>query len=187
MIGGRFRAGVMVVALLLLAGCSDDGEEPTPLPSGTPSTLVTSAPEVTEEPPVAPEALRSAAGAEAFVRYFWEVYNYSYVSLNTDSLTGISQRDCEFCASAASEINAFSTVSTKKEGGTISVEAVSAPPVEAPERIVVVAILNQSAGQTVTSTGATTTISAIKRARASIGLQWHQDAWHVHGVDIETT
>jgi hypothetical protein len=186
MIGGEFRIGVLVAGLLLLAGCSGDSKGVTPLPAETSATSAAVVTTQASPPPVAPVAEKTAKGAEQFVRYFWAVYDYSYDVLRTDELATISQPDCKFCSSTASEIVDFASSSTRREGADITIETVLAPPVKNPDRILVMTIINQEKGQTITSAGVKSGIPSIRQARASIALEWRDSSWQIHGVSIET-
>lgn len=134
---------------------------------------------------MAPEAEKSAEGAEAFVRYFWDVYDYSYLILDEKPLDQVSQSECKFCSSAISEIKSFRSASTRKQGAGVSIVAVTSPPVEDPQRLIVIAIINQAAGQTISSTGSVLDIPEIENARAAVALEWNDGSWIVHGINLE--
>jgi hypothetical protein len=55
------------------------------------------------------------AGAEAFVRYYWEVVNYAQATGDTDSLREISDPGCDFCTAGIEGIE-----SIYGDGGTIT-------------------------------------------------------------------
>ena len=86
------RALVPAMLGILLAACfGGGGGTPSSTPASVPS--VTSSPAVsstaTATPPVVPPeaSVGTRAGAEAFFRYFWAVYNYSYASLDTSAVS----------------------------------------------------------------------------------------------------
>lgn len=103
----------LALAGLLLAGCngSDDpspsttsSSSSTTATSSTTSTTSTTAP--TAEAPVKPEFPAEAeentqAGAEAFVRYYWDAVNYAWTAPDDKILIDLAAADCEACDAIA--------------------------------------------------------------------------------------
>ncbi len=58
----------------------------------------------------------------------------------------LSEPACKFCASVGDELTQFAQTGARREGGQISVESMSVPPVEKPTRILVAAEIKQVAG-----------------------------------------
>ncbi|GAB6900738.1 hypothetical protein JCM9957A_38280 [Kineosporia succinea] len=136
-------------------------------------------------PPVRPADKRNAEGAEDFARYFWAVYNYSYEESDSALLGSLSEPACKFCASVGDELTQFAQTGARREGGQISVESMSVPPVEKPTRILVAAEIKQVAGTVIAKTGKETPVAEIRDAGAVMGLAWTDGAWMVHGVSID--
>jgi hypothetical protein len=95
---------VTAVALAgLLSGCSQEAAQPRPLPSPTlspnPSPSASASATARPVPPTLPAAARgtSAASAEAFVRHWIAVLNYSAKSGDSGALQGVSAPDCVQC------------------------------------------------------------------------------------------
>ncbi len=127
-----------VVAAALISCSGEDGPPPAgtavaaepPGASAAPSSSTTSSPStVTSAPPtvepgassevlVAPRlpaaaTVPDAAGAEAFVRYWYELVNHAYATGDGEALLAVSHADCVACASMVENIAKATTV-----GGT---------------------------------------------------------------------
>ncbi|MCD5349897.1 DUF6318 family protein [Kineosporia mesophila] len=190
MIGGRFRAqGVAVgvlAGLLAITGCTGGSKDPTPtltttiLPSSTPT------PSATATPPVAPKAVRSAKGAEDFVRYFWDVHNYAYESLSTDEFNSIVQVSCTFCASTLTDIRDAKSKNSTISGSTVQIYFVAAPPGKVGNRLLVATVISQQAGVETRPDGSQETYPSVPKTQSSVALQWTADhEWLVHDVSID--
>jgi len=112
----RRWVGAAVVALVLV-GCSGSGDpEPIPTtpptsvstpasPSPTPDDTLTGDPTETSEPgeagdlPPLPDAAKenTPEGAEAFIRYYFDVANGLYMDPKPGLIPGISDQDCVAC------------------------------------------------------------------------------------------
>jgi len=119
----------------LLAGCGPGDPEPTgsgsltagsPTPTAvetTPTELVTAVP----LPVMPPEmANNDAAGAEAAVRYFLDLYGYTYLTRDTAPFDAMSDDDCVFCNSVLTEVSEMLANGEMQAGGLIKVEVISA-------------------------------------------------------------
>jgi len=143
-------AAAGAAALLLAAGlaaCSGDPEPGSPLPTGEPVASATGSAEPTgaspstagdpsaspTEQPVAvptlpPEATTNdAAGAEAFIRYWFDAVNHAYGTFDVAPLEEISDEACGVCSSIASEVEDLAAQGTSVSGGSYVLEEVSAP------------------------------------------------------------
>ena len=101
----RARAlGGAALLLVLVAGCDGEEDPPNPSPpsSSTPSSATSSETVVVTSGPVEPvpppETVEdSKAGAEAFVRYYWDVVNFATKSGETEALSRLDQPSCDTC------------------------------------------------------------------------------------------
>lgn len=103
----RLRLGAALVALTaVMSGCGGDPPSPPPF---TPST-VASSPTPTPTPtatgpvePVLPDAAKAptAAGAEAFARFYWEMGNFAQATGDTQGLRRLGASTCDPCTSGA--------------------------------------------------------------------------------------
>lgn len=100
------RYPALVLALLLalgLAGCTGEPEAKPPHEVPTPTTSPpASETSTTPSGPVEPTLPAAAekntkAGAEAFVRYFWEVVNYAQKTGDTKTLRTLALPSCGIC------------------------------------------------------------------------------------------
>src|SRR5688572_6597260 len=93
------QVAAAVVCWLALTACDGDSSanpDETTAPSTTSSTPTATSP-TAPTAPVMPALAKqkSEAGAKAFIRYFAEVLNYSWASLESRDLTAMSARECE--------------------------------------------------------------------------------------------
>ena len=108
------------VLVLGLSACDSgaDGADPASTFSPTASTFDTpssSAPPGPVEPTLPPAAKSATkAGAEAFVRYYWDVVNYAQRTGNTDRLRQLQAPSCDRCTKGAAWIDDVS-----RAGGSI--------------------------------------------------------------------
>src|SRR5689334_15808593 len=107
----RTRWAVAVTAvcfLVTLSACSrdDPGTDGTPTPTSAVTTPPPTTPTTIPTPTTLPAAAKAdKAGAEAFVRYFWDVFNYTYESGDTRLLRSISDKTCKFCQSVVDHVD----------------------------------------------------------------------------------
>jgi hypothetical protein len=188
MTGIMRRSGLATVLLasgLVLAGCSDEEPQPPPKTSGNSPTAVT-----TSAAPVAAPTLPTAAtadpeGAEAFVRYFWDVFNYTYASGDTQLLRSISDKSCKFCADVAGDVDRLTREGGRTEGARVTVHGVLAVPPDVPAGAVVTSIISQEAGVTKARSGnALSESPEISRRAAELAVIHRQD-WVVLGVNVK--
>ena len=177
-------AGAVIVAVLCggLAGCSTD-DSPA-VPATRPA--VTSTPEVTVTKPSLLLGQPTAASAVAFVRYFWDVYNYAYASYDTSLLQEISQPSCKYCSSVLEEINRLKTQGMRVEGSEVSlVDAVLPPDEPITDSAFVVTVSSQRPGKATSAAGRVTTVDGVKNSHVAFGLDWNGGKWLVRGVMIQ--
>lgn len=109
--------GLIVTATAALIGCSP-GADPTPttgtkgpalLPESTTSTSMTTTPTTvasTTDPEIPPAAREeSLAGAEAFVRHFFESMNRAYISSSSRTLRSLVAPECPACTAIIADID----------------------------------------------------------------------------------
>lgn len=188
MTGIMRRSGLATVLLasgLVLAGCSDEEPQPPPKTSGNSPTAVT-----TSAAPVAAPTLPAAAtadpeGAEAFVRYFWDVFNYTYASGDTKLLRSISDKSCKFCASTAADVQEWVSQGSHIEGGRVEVVEVVAPPVDVRKGALVYSVIEQVAGRVVAKDGVVVaTGEPIPRRRSDVLVRYVSGRWQMRGVSL---
>ena len=73
-----------------------------------------------------PEAARefTDAGAEAFVRYYWDVVSYAQTTLDTEPLKAVSNPTCEVCSRGIQGLERIRQLDGVSSGGTLTVSNV---------------------------------------------------------------
>jgi hypothetical protein len=174
-----------VCAAVLFAACSDE-EPPPPGRTTAPPTSVTTTSAAPVPTPTLPAAAKAdKAGAEAFVRYFWDVFNYTYESGDTKLLRSISDKGCKFCKSVIDYVSRLENAGLRARGGSVTVNQAVAPPAKPTDGLLVYTVVTQAAGQVVAADG---TIKETSEARANMRsdalVRWVDDSWHVVGVSL---
>lgn len=119
------RLSVCLIAAMALVGCSDKQEASESLPSVSSSATPTEE----ELPPLGPEDMpmpdeartQDAAGAEAFVRYYFDLLNQSLTTMNPEFLRLFSEETCEVCERIASETEADASQGYTYSGGELTI------------------------------------------------------------------
>ena len=124
---GRLLIGI-VVAALLLTGCSEKQEANTTLPSTTAAETTEALPEVgPADFPVPDEArTKDAAGAEAFLRYYIELLNRQQAVPAGEPLRGLSP-DCDTCLRIARAFDDAAAAGWTYDGGRLTLNDVVEP------------------------------------------------------------
>ena len=121
-------AAAAVVGVAMLAGCSDGGTANETLPSTS-----TSAAQTTESlPPLGPPDLpmpdearaQTAAGAEAFIRYYMDIYTAAQASMDPTYMDQFSQ-DCALCDGIIKNLRDDAAAGYSYDGGQVTVTAAS--------------------------------------------------------------
>lgn len=189
MIGGIFQRAAaalgVVVGLSILSSCTE-GRSNTTHPSGAPQTTSpSSSSSATAESPNTPAGKKTRAGAEAFTRYFWNIYNYGYATNNSAPLAGISSESCSFCNGAVQEINKAHAEELRQLGGHIDPQAILAAPGKITSSIVVNCVVNQDASQVLDRTDSVVSTSkALSSVNADVKVEWMGNAWRMRAVTI---
>ena len=182
----RKAAALAAIALLTVStACTSRGDPPEPTVYTTvPALETTPAPTPTATSPQAPAGVApTAKSAKAFVRYFWDVYNYSYAVLDATLLESISMERCKFCKSTRQEIARLRRGGLSAQGGEIVVRSVVAPPGDLSRGVIVTLVIDQAPGRTLNRDGSTSsTFESIRNMRSEVALRWTGASWRVYGV-----
>ena len=147
------KLGLAALAVVvLIPGCSDAASSagpgtlaPVAPTSAVPSASVTAVPPVTptapplapvEKPALADEA--TAAGAEAFARYWIAVLNQAYQTLDPSELDQISASECTTCQAYSSSMRRAAGDRERWVGGLTKVSSAVATPVQAGTSLVLI-------------------------------------------------
>jgi hypothetical protein len=119
-------AAAAAVGIAVLAGCSDGGTANQTLPPTSTTAAETSA----SLPPLGPADLpmpdeareQTAAGAEAFLRYYMDIYTAAQASMDPTYMDQFSQ-GCRLCDSIIQNLRDDAAAGYSYEGGQIAVTA----------------------------------------------------------------
>lgn len=184
---GRWALAMVAACLAVVLSACSDNSPPDDDTQTTPATSTpSSAPPTTVPTPTLPASVKAdKAGAEAFVRYFWDVFNYTYASGDTKLLRSISDKTCKFCASVVEHVDGLTAKGETTKGALATVHTVIAPPAEPKEGFPVFTIVSQSAGQVIASDGHVVSSSAAEpEQRSDVRIQWADDRWRMYGVSF---
>jgi hypothetical protein len=178
---------MMMIGLLSMAGltaCTDD--DPPPQQTTTaPTASSTATPSPTLTPPTAPKPRPTPKNAEAFVKYFWDVYNYSYASLDPEPLRAMSKPTCKFCAGSIREIEKSRNERLTNEGGRLTPLVVAAPPGKIHDHVVVSSVLRQDAGRLLgPNREVLHTSKALSAVETKARLEWRSGKWVIAAINI---
>lgn len=116
-----------------ISGCGDGGAEPTATPTTTSTSAVPTTPAATPSPlvtavplPVMPPEMANndAAGAEAAVRYFVELADYTLSSGDLEPWKIQTDSACVFCNSISEQSRDIEARDIIRDGGRLEVVAV---------------------------------------------------------------
>lgn len=136
----RNLGALALAAVLTLSACSSDDPEPkvAPTPSASVTATPTSPPSSGNGEPLAPQELSrsDAAGAKAFVEYYWDLVDFAQASGDVDALASVSLPSCEACEGGMASIEKTYDQGGSIEGGEATVRELSAKPVQRGDDVV---------------------------------------------------
>ncbi|MCW2535371.1 MAG: hypothetical protein JWQ26_1070, partial [Modestobacter sp.] len=125
----QVAAGVLV-GVAVLAGCSskEPANDTLPTPSATSAEASETLPPLgpADFPMPAEAREKTPAGAEAFLRYYIDIYNRAQQQLDAGPLRDLSQ-NCETCNALATDIENDKLANYAYEGGAVSIDTLSTP------------------------------------------------------------
>lgn len=176
------------LTLVCLTACQNDDRPPQPTPSPSATTTVAPSPSPSIAPPAAPIAAPTQKSAEAFVRYFWEVYNYSYSAQDIHTLQSISRPTCIFCQATLKAITDLTAKSQRIVGSDIRLELVAAPPTDPKVGLILSSIISEKPGKTLSSDGSTIDhTDGVRNMKSEIALDWTGKKWLVRDLANDET
>jgi hypothetical protein len=116
-------ATVLTTLTLALAACADDDPEPRDDPTPTVSTSTSPTPDPTPtgpvEPTLPPEAHSdNAAGAIAFVKFYWDMADFAQLTGDVDGLMPLATPECKACEGGIQAIQDAYDDGAVMRGGT---------------------------------------------------------------------
>jgi len=137
----------------------------------------------TPAPTLPPEATTNdAAGAEAFVRYWFETLNESYATMDPGPVVDASTPDCEVCNSYIGEIEQMAEESHSLEGARFELTEVVAPTPDGTGAVLVSTTFTLRPGRIFDSSGKLVDEVNGERGSLSSVLVREGEAWRMFGI-----
>ncbi|MEJ5946583.1 DUF6318 family protein [Pseudokineococcus basanitobsidens] len=199
---------VAATAALVLAGCSEP-EPGSPLPTGgavatsaAPTEATSTAPSVsasptsdatetptaepsavpTEAPTLPPEATTNdAAGAEAFVRHWFDAVNFAYDNLDAEPMLAVSSDECDVCRQISSEVDEYRAQGLRVEGGTFALNEAVAPTPDGTGVTIVAVAYSQDPYRVISDNGEARDVSGESASLGAV-LRWEGEEWRMFGL-----
>ena len=196
------RGATAFVAAVVLAGCGGS-TDPTPTTPAPTSPTVTATPEPSEEPtespeptetgdpvglPPLPEAAKenTPEGAEAFIRYYFDVANSLYENPPSEiPISDMIEEDCISCQTLISEVTGLRSAGQRTTGPLYAIESMKPiggglPGVQnfnMTMKVLDVVVETIATGETETVKGHS--VSGVGAA------MWEGGQWRVYGMALE--
>ncbi|WP_130504232.1 DUF6318 family protein [Blastococcus saxobsidens] len=112
----------LLIGTAVLSGCSEKQQANESLPTSSAAEKTQSRPELGPEDFRVPDEARvqDPAGAQAFVRYYFELINHTSATLEPDALRQLSE-DCDDCARIADNAERSAQAGHRYDGGQITI------------------------------------------------------------------
>ncbi|MEJ5914756.1 DUF6318 family protein [Pseudokineococcus sp. 1T1Z-3] len=154
---------LLAAAALTLSGCISEPEPGAPMPtSAAPAPTTSLPPEASTAPDPAPTetaptlppeaTTNDAAGAEAFVRHWYDTLNYAYRTNDTGPLEAASRPDCEVCNSFVEDFDNL-PAGHRIDGGQVEVIDSVAPAPDGTGNVLVALATRQEASRVIDANG----------------------------------
>jgi len=196
----KYPASLLAVPLaasMLLAGCSSGaqaGASSSPATGAPPTTTTpaptatrSAAPKTTAAPktdPNIPAAARAhtTAGAEAFVRYFFERLNVAWTAPRAGILSPLCQASSKSCAASEETAARLTKEAHRYDGNPVTVEFIGTLDATNPNRYEVLANLVQERRSEIDADGKTYVTDKRKNLRLDFELLYTGQAWSVISI-----
>ena len=187
-------AGAVVVGGGALGGCTG-GAEPDPSPSvssGSPSSSASvsvtpsPSPSVTASGPEIPAAAReqTEAGAEAFVRFFFDQLNTAWTEPREGLVSALGDDDCRFCAKSESDAAQLVSRGERYESNPVKLGSLTVLILgEGDEQTLVRTELTQNEVDVLDRAGVVVRTDQKKQVTLTTGLTWQGGQWRVFDVE----
>ena len=120
-----------------------------------------------------------------FVRYFWDVFNYSFSTGDAKLLESISTNACVFCSNSVKSVNELHARGLTAKGGQVSVNVVVAPPGDAKAGFLIYTVVSKAAGSVVDANGQVVNSSPSEpEKRSDVGVVYSGGQWLMDGVSF---
>lgn len=186
----------LAASMLLLSGCGGD-TKPTALSSNTTtsSPTTTSAPTTTASPtsnasrptdPDIPAAARAhtPAGAEAFVRYFFERSNVAWTGPRAGILAPLCQASAIACTGLEKDAARLAKAGHRYDGNPVTIKFIGVLNATNPNKYIVLANVVQEGRNEIDAAGKIYVTDKRKNLRLNFELLYTGGAWSVATMNI---
>lgn len=190
---GRVSPAVVAVVVAGLAGGCREGAGPSPSPSVSSSSVspsgsaaTASSPSVAWAGPPTPQAARqrTPAGAEAFVRFFFEQYNHAWTTPAPGLIAGLSDPRCELCDKGEETSRTLASRGDRYDSPPVTVRAATSLRGAPEPQAYVLVDLIQNTSRVISSTGEVVHTDPREDIPSNVALVWTAAGWRVLGVDV---
>lgn len=183
-----------VMAAAVLSGCT--GSEPDPGPTGatatSPTESATESPTPTEEPtetsalpPLPEEATENTPeGAEAFIRYYFDVANESHLRPQSGLVSQISDDDCVSCRNMEQQIEEMIAGGWRTNRGPYAVQSLERLGGGPPDVVRFNATVNIAPTSYVNEAGEEGEPSQATILQGIVGAIWKGDRWVLYDMEL---
>jgi hypothetical protein len=177
-----WRVGLAGVCLVI-GGCSG-GEDPvrgltsTASATSSPSTTAPTTRAASDIPAAA--RAHTPAGAEAFVKYFYDKINIAWTTPATGILPPLSDPGCRACRAFETSAKALVGKGQRYASDPVTITNIRAVPGGSHGQQYVVARLEQHSVSVVDSAGREVSRDEEKSASTTISLVWTEGGWHFY-------
>jgi Family of unknown function (DUF6318) len=185
----RWVAAALLAPCLLITACSGESDQapaPTRPPSSPPPTSPPPSPSAPVTEPALPAAKPTPASAIAFVRYFWDAYNYAYATYDSSLVRRLSEPQCRYCRSVIADVARIAQAGTKVEGHRVVVMDAVSPTANITTGTVVTAACRQVDGRAIYPDGDTALLRGFSPTNFIFAMHWSGGQWHIEAVDYGT-
>jgi len=179
---------VPLAVSMLLAACGGDAK-----PGASSSSTSTSSPTTTAPPTVSPTTdpnipvaarAHTPAGAEAFVRYFYERLNVAWTAPSAGILSPLCQPSAIACAANEKTATRLVSEGHRYDGNPVTVKVIAALGSTSTNRFAVLANVVQERRSEIDATGKTYVTDDRKDLRLNFELLYTGQAWSVASTKI---
>ncbi|WP_157622576.1 DUF6318 family protein [Nostocoides sp. Soil756] len=183
-----------VLAAVVLGGCTDDASPvvtPSPTassanPSPSPSPSASVSPSATASGPAIPAAARAQtpAGAEAFVRFFFDELNLAWTRPDPSVLPTLSRGECQFCKKMQARAVELSESGQRYASDPVEVKTLTVLEGAPAGDIYFDLGLLQNAVNVIDKAGKVITSDSQKQGHFNVGVRWSAGEWKF--LDMES-